>query len=95
MIVRHVRHVRHDQALWATLGDVGRVDIEVSLRLLDALHERWVALLRSMRAPDFARTFAHPEIGSVQLSTSLGMYAWHGRHHVAHVTALREREGWT
>lgn len=85
----------YDQERWATLGDVGRVPIAVSLDLLDALHERWVALLRSMQASDFARTFAHPELGTVTLATSLGIYAWHGRHHVAHITALREREGWT
>lgn len=84
----------YDQDGWAGLADVDRVPVETSLRLLDALHERWVALLRSLRPEDLDRTFRHPEIGSIAVGTNLGLYAWHGRHHVAHITALRERSGW-
>jgi len=64
------------------------------LTTLEALHDRWVRLLRSLTAKDWQRTFRHPELGSVSLERNLALYAWHGKHHVAHVTALRQREGW-
>jgi hypothetical protein len=79
---------------WAALADTGTTPVEVSLTMLEALHERWVRLLRSLRADDWKRTFRHPELGVMDLERTLALYAWHGRHHVAHVTSLREREGW-
>jgi uncharacterized damage-inducible protein DinB len=82
------------EALWAELPDTGRTAPEVSLALLDALHKRWAILLRAMTADDFARTLNHPEKGLLTLDQMLALYAWHGRHHVAHITALRERMGW-
>jgi hypothetical protein len=85
----------YDEAAWAELGDVKAVPVATSLALLDALHERWVALLRSLGETDWARPFRHPDLGVVPLEKNLALYAWHGRHHVAHVTALRERMGWT
>jgi DinB superfamily len=85
----------YDEAAWAELPDSRTVPIEVSLDLLDALHLRWVALLRSMDTEDFNRGLRHPEHGRViTLKQMLGLYAWHGRHHVAHITSLRKREGW-
>jgi len=85
----------YDEAAWAELADSRKVPIEVSLDLLDALHLRWVALLRSMDSDDFNRGLRHPEQGRVlMLKQMLGLYAWHGRHHVAHITSLRKREGW-
>jgi len=85
----------YDEAAWAELADSQKVPIEVSLDLLDALHVRWVALLRSMNPTDFERGFRHPEHGRVlSLKQLLGLYAWHGRHHVAHITSLKKREGW-
>jgi hypothetical protein len=85
----------YNEAAWAELADSRRVPIEVSLDLLDALHLRWVALLRSMEPSDFQRGLRHPEQGRVlTLEQMLALYAWHGRHHVAHITALRKREGW-
>jgi hypothetical protein len=85
----------YNEAAWAELTDSRRVPIEVSLDLLDALHLRWVALLRSMDAADFHRGLRHPEHGRIlTLDQMLGLYAWHGRHHVAHITTLRKREGW-
>ncbi len=68
--------------------------VEVSLVLLESLHRRWVALLRSMSAADFERTLRHPDHGIINLNELLCIYAWHGRHHAAHVTGLRERMGW-
>jgi len=79
---------------WAQTGDVSKTPIEVSLALLENLHERWVILLRSLSDQDFARKFRHPELGELTLGLNLGLYAWHGKHHVAHITSLRERMGW-
>ena len=79
---------------WAKLEDVASTPLEVSLSLLDCLHRRWVILLRSLKPADWKRNFHHPEMGVVSLEKSLALYAWHGRHHVAHVTKLRKRMGW-
>jgi hypothetical protein len=79
---------------WAQLPDALDSPIEPSLDLLEALHRRWVWFLRSLRDEDFELSFQHPELGLVRLEKNLALYAWHGRHHVAHVTALRERMGW-
>jgi hypothetical protein len=79
---------------WAKLADTQATPVEVSLALLENLHERWVRLLRSLGEEDWQRTFRHPELGVMDLEKTLAMYAWHGRHHVAHVMGLRERQGW-
>ena len=84
----------YEQRLWAELPDTKETPIEVSLTMLDALHDRWVRLLRSLNASDWQRTFRHPELGPVSLERNLALYAWHGRHHVRHITALRERSRW-
>jgi len=70
------------------------VPVEVSLALLENLHRRWVALLRALPPADFQKTLKHPEWGQMTLDQVLGLYAWHGDHHVAHVTSLRQRMGW-
>lgn len=85
----------YDQERWAQLEDSQKAPVEISLTLLEALHQRWVLLLRSLKPRDFARTFRHPELGVVSLEKNLSLYAWHGRHHVAHITSLRERMGWS
>ena len=79
---------------WAELPDARTAPVEISLALLDPLHERWVHLLRSFGPAEFARRFRHPELGEVNLERYTALYAWHGRHHVAHVTSLRDRLGW-
>ncbi len=79
---------------WARLEDARTAPVDLSLTLLDSLHSRWILLLRSMSAADFSRKFRHPERGVLALDTNLGIYAWHGRHHTAHITSLRERMGW-
>jgi len=84
----------YEEQLWAELPDSRDTPVEVSLTLYEALHHRWDVLWRSMRAADFARRLNHPVNGTMTLDNMLGIYAWHGRHHVAHITALREREGW-
>jgi hypothetical protein len=84
----------YHEGRWAELEDARRAPIDISLALLDTLHRRWVLLLRALGAADFARTFNHPELGVVSLDMNLSLYAWHGRHHVAHITSLRQRLGW-
>jgi hypothetical protein len=79
---------------WAELADTKLTPIEVSLTLLDSLHDRWMRLLRSLQPEDWKRTFRHPELGVMNLDKTLALYAWHGRHHVAHITSLRARSGW-
>ncbi|MDE3109486.1 MAG: bacillithiol transferase BstA [Acidobacteriota bacterium] len=84
----------YEEARWAELADSRDTPVEVSLALLENLHKRWVLLLRSLSPADWSRIFRHPELGPASLDHSLALYAWHGRHHVAHITALRERNGW-
>jgi uncharacterized damage-inducible protein DinB len=83
----------YHENLWAELAD-STLDIEVSLRLLEDVHTRWVALLRAMKPADFARKLQHPEMGPMTLDQLLALYNWHGKHHVAHITTLRKRMGW-
>jgi len=84
----------YDQDLWATTADVTGADVEPSLALLDGLHARWARLLSSLSAADYARQLNHPENGVQTLDRVLQLYAWHCRHHVAHIDSLRQREGW-
>ena len=84
----------YDEAAWATVADTARTPPEVSLAILDALHQRWVILLESLGDRDFGRPLQHPDHGRITLDWMLQLYAWHGRHHAAHVTELRKREGW-
>ena len=85
----------YDEAAWARLSDSADTPPETSLALLEALHDRWVRLLRAMSASDFQRTLKHPEHGEpMTLDAMLALYAWHGRHHTAHITSTRERNGW-
>lgn len=79
---------------WAELPDTKVTPVDVSLTLLDSLHDRWVRLLRSLDAEDWKRTFRHPELGPMTLERTLALYSWHGRHHVAHITELRKQMSW-
>ena len=83
----------YDEARWAKLAD-NDLPVSVSLDLLAALHLRWVRLLESMSDADFQRRFMHPESGPWRLDQYLSQYAWHGRHHIAHITGLRSRMAW-
>jgi hypothetical protein len=84
----------YKEAAWAELADSRVTPIDVSLALVDNLHARWVALLRTLKAEDWERKLTHPEAGVMSLDFMLGMYAWHGAHHVAHITGLRKRNQW-
>ena len=83
----------YDQDAFAQLPDQ-QLSIDVSLSMLDALHTRWSAVLRALTPDQFTRPLVHPEIGTITVDYLVHHYAWHSRHHVAHITHLREREGW-
>ena len=78
---------------WAELAD-NFLPIESSLKIIEGLHLRWTTLLHSMSEDDFQKKLIHPETGEWTLGKMLGLYAWHGRHHTAHITKLRERISW-
>ena len=84
----------YEENLWAELADTKTPPIDSSLAIVDNLHQRWVILLRSLEAPQFQRAFRHPQWGLGTVDFLLAQYAWHGRHHVAHITTLRQRSGW-
>ncbi|SDP15632.1 DinB superfamily protein [Paenibacillus sp. yr247] len=79
---------------WAELSESKSAPVELSLALLDALHSRWMIMLNAMQHEQFARVFVHPESGKIRLDWNVGNYAWHGNHHIAHITSLRDRRGW-
>src|SRR5262249_6724277 len=84
----------YDENVWANLVDARTAPIEPSLSVLEGLHYRWVLLLRSLSENDVSRKFIHPELGTVSVDQYISLYAWHGKHHIAHITSLRERKGW-
>ncbi len=84
----------YEEAKWAELHDSRTLPVEPSLILLEGLHARWTDLWRSMSDAEFARTFQHSDLGPVRLDRVLALYAWHSRHHEAHITSLRARMGW-
>jgi hypothetical protein len=83
----------YDQDAWSRLPD-SRLPIAISLSILDAVHERWSVIWQSLGEADFAHTFVHPELGQQTIDAQVHLYGWHSRHHVAHITHLRQREGW-
>jgi len=84
----------YDENLWAHLGDTKATPVEVSLNLLENLHTRWNSLWRSLKTEDFSRPLIHPEAGERTIDWLAFLYAWHGRHHTAHVTTLRQQKSW-
>lgn len=84
----------YDEAAWAELSDSRDTPIQTSLDLLEALHERWVIVLRAIKPEDWRRTFNHPQNGAMTLEYALALYAWHSRHHLGHITQTRARMGW-
>jgi hypothetical protein len=84
----------YDEKLWAQLSDASTGPVEVSLDLITALHQRWVPLLRSLKDDEWQRGYTHPDNGRQTLAEVAALYAWHSRHHVAHITELRKRKGW-
>lgn len=84
----------YEEARWAETADGRDAPAETSLRLLTALHERWIILLESLPEARFACAFRHPQRGVMTIDKAIQLYAWHGIHHTAHITALRARRGW-
>jgi len=90
--IPEIRTYREER--WAELLDARSAPLCLSLDLIDSLHARWVMLLRSLTPGEMARTLRHPEIGTLSLDQLTALYAWHGRHHLTHITSLRGRQGW-
>jgi uncharacterized damage-inducible protein DinB len=84
----------YEEGAWAELADSKGAPIEVSQKLLEALHERWDRLWRSLKPEDFSRPLVHPQNGERNIDWLLFLYEWHGRHHTAHITELRKQRGW-
>jgi hypothetical protein len=84
----------YDESKWAELADSFNTPVSISVDLISSLHARWVNLLNSLSPDDFKKSFRHPEVGLVSLEKALAIYAWHGKHHVAHITSLRQRMSW-
>jgi uncharacterized damage-inducible protein DinB len=84
----------YEEDRWAETADARRAPVELSLRLLDALHARWTILLESLSAEEFGRAFRHPDRGVMTIDKAIQLYAWHGAHHAAHILGLRSRRGW-
>jgi uncharacterized damage-inducible protein DinB len=84
----------YEEAEWAKLPDTTATPVDTALAMLDAVHTRWLAILRGMDAAAWRRPFRHPESGVWRIEQLVTLYAWHGKHHVAHITNLRSRMGW-
>lgn len=84
----------YDEKLWAELPDARTAPVDISLDLIDALHRRWAALLRSLTEEQWQRGYTHPEHGRQTIAEAVAMYDWHSRHHVAHIVELRKRMNW-
>jgi len=84
----------YDDRMWAELPDSTGACIGLSLDMLDTLHARWIELLVALTPTDLASPFQHPESGPTRIDATIGLYAWHGRHHLAQISALAHRQGW-
>jgi len=84
----------YDEKLWAELPDSKDEDIDVSLKMIMSLHKRWSTLLRQLSEEELNKEFLHPESGMKKLNETICHYAWHGNHHLAHITFLKERMNW-
>ena len=84
----------YDEKVWAALADSTGAPVGWSLDLLESLHARWVMVLDSLTPEQWTRGFKHPENGPMSIEVATVMYAWHSKHHVAHITRLREQKGW-
>jgi hypothetical protein len=78
---------------WAELPD-SNLPVDVSLQLMEAIHSRWVSILITLSPTELEKTFYHPESGENSIASMIALYAWHSRHHIAHITSLRNRLGW-
>jgi uncharacterized damage-inducible protein DinB len=84
----------YNEKLWAELPDSKEEDIDVSLNLIKSLHKRWSTLLKQLNEEELNKEFLHPESGMKKLNETICHYAWHGNHHLAHITSLKERMNW-
>jgi hypothetical protein len=84
----------YNEGIWANLPDASDSNVDPSLRIIESLHTRWATFLRHLLQEDFERGLMHPERGPMTIDRMVALYAWHGRHHVAHITELRRKKGW-
>lgn len=84
----------YDEGAWAKMKDVELTPIDVSLGILETIHARWLTILRTLQPEEFARQFTHPEAGLKDVDWLVALYSWHGNHHLAHITSLKERMNW-
>ena len=84
----------YDEASWAELHDARQAPVDLSLGMIEGLHKRWMMNLRSLNSDQIARTYIHPESGLWRIDQNAAMYAWHGKHHLAHINGLKQRMGW-
>lgn len=84
----------YQEGAWADLPDSRLEPVEISLQLLESLHHRWLVVLRALSPTDWQRSYMHPESGKTDLALAAALYAWHGRHHLAHILTLREWKKW-
>ena len=88
-LTERIQRLNHIKKKWAELPD-SKLPVDVSLVMLESLHKRWVNLLYSLELEDLEKTFNHPDTGETKLAAAIGLYAWHGRHHTAHITSLKK-----
>lgn len=84
----------YDEKLWAELPDSKLTDVSVSFDLIKALHKRWAILLKQLSKEELDKEFLHPESGMKKLNETICHYAWHGNHHLAQITSLKQRMNW-
>ncbi|WP_114748912.1 YfiT family bacillithiol transferase [Pleomorphovibrio marinus] len=85
----------YDEKRWAELSDAKDMPIEPSLKILEGIHERWTVLLHNLNENEYGRSFVHPENGQIlRVDETIGLYAWHCNHHLAHITTLKKRSHW-
>ncbi|MCX6350292.1 MAG: putative metal-dependent hydrolase [Bacteroidetes bacterium] len=84
----------YDENVWASLEDATNSDVEFSLNIIDGMHKRLAAFLRSLSPAQLKRKFFHPELGELVMEEYIGLYAWHSNHHLAQIIGLKDRMGW-
>ena len=84
----------YDERVWANFQDASDANVDPSLQIVESLHARWATFLKNLPQKDYERGLVHPERGQMTVDRMVALYAWHGRHHVAHITELRKRMGW-
>jgi hypothetical protein len=94
LTVENPQTILYDIEKWGEFDDAKTAPIQLSLAILEGLHRRWTMLLSNLTPEEFVKTFVHPRLGVQKIEEAIGIYAWHGKHHVAHITSLCKRMNW-